>query len=170
MIWSCWLIFYIGTLAKIFNPMLMILSIWSRPHVCTNFPCLPPPASRFQEIMLHPGLLWDQGGGNRYNRIMTWSFRCPNQTCRWNWFYNKIRCCRTTDFSEHHHKTNKSVSNVVKFKRDCSQIEGRSSQYLKHFLQSSVYAACQKLSHKKWQIIKNGAINVSYCVPAPWCI
>ena len=59
------------------------------------------------------------------------------------------RCCYTTDFSEHHHKTNKSVSNVVKFKRDCSQIEGRSSQYLKHFLQSSVYAACQKLSHKK---------------------
>ena len=52
-------------------------------------------------------------------------------------------------FSEHHHKTNKSVSNVVKFKWDCSQIEGRSSQYLKHFLQSSVYAACQKLSHKK---------------------
>ena len=50
---------------------------------------------------------------------------------------------------EHHHKTNKSVSNVVKFKWDCSQIEGRSSQYLKHFLQSSVYSACQKLSHKK---------------------
>ena len=60
MIWSCWLIFYIGTLAKTFNPMLMILSIWSRPHVCTNFPCLPPPARRFQEIMLHSGLLWDQ--------------------------------------------------------------------------------------------------------------